>query len=121
MGNRVPLGAPVAAHGVSFRAARPQDPIREGRMEPTVEKVVAFVAWLVANWAYLDFCRMGEGGFKRLAAFWIGFPTTFVTRLVVDEGTQPRMREDDDDLDELVREVRRDRRLREGGGPGERA
>lgn len=83
-------------------------------LEVTVERVVAFVAWLIANWAYLDFCRRGEGGFMRLVAFWIGFPTTFVTSLVVEEGGQPRMREDDDDLDELFREARRDRILREG-------
>ena len=82
--------------------------------ELTLGKIVAFLAWLIANWAYLDFCRRGESGFTRLVAFWMGLPTTFVTSLVVEEGSQPRMRQDDEGLEELFHDVRRDRRLRQG-------
>lgn len=84
-----------------------------------VEAVVALVAWLIANWAYLDFRRRGERGFKRVVAFFMGAPTTFATALWVTEGSQPRIREDDEDLDQLFREVRRDRLLRTGEGPSE--
>lgn len=77
-------------------------------------EIVAFVVWVVANLAYYDFRRDGVRGARRFFAFWFGWPTTFVTLLVVSEGDRERLRSDDEGLDELVREIRRDRALREG-------
>lgn len=82
-------------------------------LELTLERIVAVVAWLIANAAYLDFRRRDEHGLKRLVAFWIGFPATLATFLAVEDGSQPRIRDDDADLEELFDEVRRDRRLRD--------
>lgn len=84
----------------------------------SLEMVVSVVVWLIANWAYLDFRRTGVRGFKRLVAFFFGLPTTVLLCVLVEEGSQPRIREDDGDLDDLVREIRRDRLLREEGGNG---
>ena len=81
-------------------------------------KVATSFAWLIANWAYLDFRRTGDGGFKRLVAFWMGWPMTFVTAMLVKNGSQPQIRLDDRNLDELVDEIRRDRLLRERSDRG---
>ena len=77
-----------------------------------MEFLVGSILWIVANLAYLDDRRAGRRGFKRLVAFWLGWPWTFVTLLSVDEGSQPELRTDDEGLRELVREIRRDRRGR---------
>jgi hypothetical protein len=78
--------------------------------------VTAF-AWFIANWVYLDFRRTGKRGFKRLVAFWMGWPATFVSLLVVRDGSQPRMLADDDGLDDLMAEIRRDRIGRDDDPP----
>lgn len=80
-----------------------------------LEVVVSVVAWLIANWAYMDFRRRGERGFKRVVAFFMGAPTTFATALWVEEGSEPRIRADDADLDQLLHEIRTDRAIRGGG------
>ena len=67
------------------------------------------VLWVLANAVYVDMRRAGEKGFKRLAAFWLGWPGTFVGMFAVDEGSQPAVRHDDRDLRALVEEVRQDR------------
>lgn len=77
------------------------------------QSVVAAVVWIVANLVYLDMKRKGVRGFTRFAAFWVGTPTTWITFFAAREGTQPAFETDDDD-DDLLREIRRDRALRSG-------
>lgn len=88
-----------------------------GLGEYTLEVAVTLFAWIVANWAYLDFRRTGTRGFKRLVAFWMGWPATFLSLLVVRDGSQPRIQADDSGLEDLVHQIRRDRLMR-GGDPG---
>ena len=87
-----------------------------------VESFVGLLIWTVANVAYGLFRTSGEGGFKRIVAFWMGMPLTWITLIVVREGV-PMLASDADDVGGEIAELRadidRDRRLRGGGGePG---
>ncbi|HEX9885580.1 MAG TPA: hypothetical protein VGA70_03790 [Longimicrobiales bacterium] len=82
--------------------------------ENAVEMVIGLFAWFIANWVYLDFRRTGRRGFKRLVGFWMGWPGTFLSMLLVRDGSQPAMLGDDTGLDQLMNQIRRDRRLRAG-------
>ena len=83
-----------------------------------METIVGAILWVLANAVYVDMRRSGERGFKRLCAFWIGWPGTFVGMLSVDEESRPRVRMDDRGLKSLVEEIRRDRDDRDEIGPG---
>ena len=48
--------------------------------------LVSTLIWIVANVAYLLFRSNDEGGFKRIVAFWMGMPLTWLTLVVVREG-----------------------------------
>lgn len=85
-------------------------------MEILVREVVGLFVWLVANAVYLDALRRGRPGFKRFLGFWMGFPGTFFTKLLVAEGSQPTVEPPPDDDASLLADVRRDRALRPGGG-----
>ena len=80
-----------------------------------VEYVVGFLGWVVANVVYADFRRRGTRGFWRFIAFWMGSPTTFATLLLVPENVVEPVLESDEGLDELIGEIREDRREREAG------
>ena len=71
------------------------------------------IVWLVANVVYVNMKRNGLRGFTRLAAFWVGTPTTWIALFALKEGTQPRFERPDDDDTTLLEEIRRDR-LRRG-------
>ncbi len=77
------------------------------------QTLIAAIVWMVANVVYLDMKRKGLRGFTRLAAFWAGTPTTWITFFAVREGTQPTFESHGGD-DELLEAVRRDRALRSG-------
>lgn len=81
------------------------------------EALAGFLVWLVANVVYLDMVRGGTRGLRRLVAFWFGAPTTFLTLILVKEGSRFRVEPPPDDEDALLAEIRRDRRLRGGPGP----
>ena len=81
-------------------------------METIIGGIVGVFVFVIANWTYLDFRRVDERGFKRFVAFWLGWPLTFLTKILVENGSQPRMELDDRDLGDLVKEIRRDRLLR---------
>ena len=85
---------------------------------PLLEAIVAAAVWavvnVVSNVVYFDMRRKGIRGFSRLVAFWMGTPWTWVTLLVVVEGSQTPMEPPPDDVESLFREVRRDRALRAG-------
>ena len=46
--------------------------------------------WVAANFAYYSYVRNGERGFKRLAAFWLGFPITLVSTFVAPQAERVR-------------------------------
>jgi hypothetical protein len=82
-----------------------------------IQQLAGFAVWLVANGVYVDLRRKGEKGFARLVCFWLGLPVTWLSLLVVGEGSQPRIRPPPDDDTILLREIRRDRALRGGDPP----
>lgn len=78
-----------------------------------LETLIAAIVWVVANVVYLDLRRKGVPGLTRLAAFWVGLPTTLITVLVVDDDPHPTFSpaRDDDEI-RLLADIRRDRALR---------
>ena len=48
-----------------------------------LEGILGGVVWVIANFAYSSMVRTGEQGFRRLAAFWLGWPGTFVSYMVI--------------------------------------
>ena len=81
-----------------------------------LEATITAVVWAVSNLVYLDLRRKGIRGFSRFFAFWLGTPTTWVSLFMVPEGSQPGFEPPPDDEALLLREVRRDRLLRERAG-----
>lgn len=82
------------------------------------QTLITAVVWIVANVVYLDMKRKGVGGLTRLAAFWAGTPTTWITFFAVRDGVQPTFEEPADD-DALLDAVRRERALRSPAEDGE--
>jgi hypothetical protein len=81
-------------------------------MVPFLQWSVGAIVWALANAVYVDMRRKGVRGFGRFAAFWVGFPVSFLWMALVKEGRPLSLEtsEDDvDDVDELLLEVRRDR------------
>ena len=83
-------------------------------MEPAYGLIISVLAVFV----YIDARRKGLGGFRRLAAFWFGFPATFFVMMLVRDGSQPAIRSHDEGITDLVAEIRKDRaaRLHDGAG-----
>jgi len=79
-----------------------------------IRELAGFAVWLVANGVYADLRRKGEKGFARLVCFWLGLPVTWLSLLLVREGSQPRVRPPPDDVLGLLQDIRRDRALRAG-------
>lgn len=78
-------------------------------MDAFLRQLVGLVVWLVSVAVYLDARRRGRRGFTRFVAFWVGFPATWISWLVVREGTQPDIQPPPDDEMALLEEIRRDR------------
>ena len=83
----------------------------------------AFV-WVAANFAYLSYVRDGQRGFKRFAAFWLGFPITLVSGFVSPRthgahgahhahSVQASQESELEEEHELLLEIRRDRARRD--------
>jgi hypothetical protein len=94
-------------------------------MVPFLQAAVGAIVWTLANVVYVDLRRRGVRGFGRFAAFWVGFPATFLWMARVKEGRPLPVETSKDgveDDEELLREVRRDRLTRalgdEGGNAG---
>ncbi len=79
-----------------------------------VKSITGMLVWVVANVVYFDKKHRGVKGLARFFAFWFGLPLTFLTNILVREGEEGRIRPPPDDEEELLREVRRDRALRDG-------
>jgi hypothetical protein len=87
-------------------------------MVPFLQWAVGTLVWVLGNAVYVDMRRRGARGFGRFAAFWVGFPVTFLWKALVKEVGLPGIDPPEDDEDELLRQIRLDRRareLREGG------
>ena len=89
------------------------------------EGILTLLVWTVATVAYVSYVREGQRGFRRLVAFWLGFPWTFCCAFVVQRNkrlTDPR-RDEGAEEQALLMEIRRDRalRVRSGKGGGEAA
>lgn len=87
-----------------------------------LELWIGAIVWLVANVVYVDKKRKGLRGFTRFAAFWTGTPTTWIAFFALKDGRQPSFEHSSDDDDEdLLDAIRRDRALRrESASEGER-
>ena len=74
----------------------------------------AFV-WMAANFAYWSYVRDGERGFKRFAAFWLGYPITLVSMFVARHAKRVRapQRSELEEEHSLLLEIRRDRTRRD--------
>jgi hypothetical protein len=85
---------------------------------------VGAIVWTLANAVYVDLRRRGVHGFGRFAAFVVGLPATFFWMVRVKEGRPLPIEssgdgpgeDPEDDADELLLEVRRDRQARELSG-----
>ena len=71
--------------------------------------------WVAANFAYWSYVRDRDGGFKRCAAFWLGFPITLVSMFTAPREKRVRTRRPSELEEEetLLLEIRRDRVRRE--------
>jgi hypothetical protein len=85
-------------------------------MVPFLQWAVGAIVWALANAVYVDMRRRGVRGFGRFAAFWVGFPVSFLWMALVKEGQPLPIERMDDDVDELLLEVRRDREARRSSG-----
>ena len=89
-----------------------------------LESILGSLVWIVANVAYGAYVRDGDRGFKRFAAFWLGFPLTLCSGFLMPRRSGPRHPKRDE-LEEdraLLLEIRRDRarRLSRSRGADER-
>ena len=79
-----------------------------------LEGLVGLIIWLCGNYFYYEFRKEGErSGFKRFIAFWMGFPLTIVSLLIVPMGKSPLLKAPPSEGDSLLEEIRRDRALRD--------
>jgi hypothetical protein len=96
-------------------------------------QIMAALVWIIANFVYGSMVRDGRRGFRRLAAFYLGWPGTFLSYLTIketrrrpDPEVEARVRahlELEEERD-LLLEIRRDRArriARSKGGDGEAA
>ena len=99
-----------------------------------VQELLAGLVWIIANVAYGTMVRSGKRGFRRFAAFCLGWPGTLVsffvinpTRRVTEPKTDARyaLQTELEEERNLLLEIRRDRarrisqsRSRGDGAPG---
>ena len=86
-----------------------------------LERILGSLVWLMANLAYGSYVRDGERGFKRFAAFWLGFPLTLCSAFVIPRTRRLRVPRGDESEEEreLLLEIRRDRARRLSRGQEE--
>ncbi len=82
-----------------------------------VSGLLGSFVWVAANFTYCAYVRDGERGFKRFAAFWLGFPITLISMFAVPK-TRRASVNDRSELEEernLLLEIRMDRIRRDRG------
>ncbi len=94
-----------------------------------IGELAGTVVWIMANVMYVQYRRDGLRGFRRFAAFWLGFPITLFSALAMSKVlgiSEPpperrrqrrrqrlkEAREDEEAERELLAEIRRDRAAR---------
>jgi len=84
-----------------------------------MEELVAAFVWFAANGLYIDMKRKGRSGFARIIFFWMGIPATWLWLFLVSEGKEPELLpEEEDDFQELLGEIRREKTLNPGAEGG---
>ena len=80
-----------------------------------ISGLLGSLVWVAANFAYCAYLRDGESGFKRLAAFWLGFPITMISMFVVPHTRRLRVPERSELEEEyqLLLEIKQDRASRD--------
>ncbi len=81
-------------------------------MSELLRAAAAVLVSVMANLVYFDMKRKGRHGFTRLLSFWLGTPVTWLSFLLLKEGSQPALEPPEEDDEALLREIRRDRALR---------
>lgn len=86
-----------------------------------LEEILGAVVWIIANLTYRPMVRDGERGFRRFAAFWLGWPGTLVSYFVImptrrmarpEADARYRAQLELEEERDLLLEIRRDRVLR---------
>ena len=79
-----------------------------------LEGILGSLVWIVANVAYGSYVRDGERGFKRVLAFYLGFPGTLCSAFAIPRRKRIAEHRHDELEDEqtLLMEIRRDRARR---------
>jgi hypothetical protein len=87
-----------------------------------LESILGPLVWILANVAYGAYVRDGERGFKRLAAFCLGFPLTLCSSFFMAPTSRLRqpMRDELEEERALLLEIRRDRARRLSQSPAPR-
>ena len=84
-------------------------------LEAILGSLLGSLVWITANLAYRSYIRDGERGFKRLAAFCLGWPYTLVSAVVIRRtrrvAAEPR-RDEWEEERRLLMEIRQDRARR---------
>jgi len=86
-----------------------------------LEGIFGSIVWFLANLLYIDLKRKGKPGFSRIVLFWMGLPLTWLWFFLLPEGSAPALEEPRDDTEDLLAEIRREKRLgagEEGGSDG---
>ena len=85
-----------------------------------LEGILGSLVWIVANVAYGSYVRDGERGFKRVLAFYLGFPGTLCSAFAIPRSKRIAEHQHDELEDEqaLLMEIRRDRARRLSPTPG---
>jgi hypothetical protein len=79
-----------------------------------LREVLGALVWILANVTYRSLVREGERGFRRFAAFWLGWPGTLVSAFSVRRARPVSGAQIDESAEEqkLLMEIRRDRSRR---------
>lgn len=92
-----------------------------------LKEILGALVWIIANLAYRPMVRDGERGFRRFAAFWLGWPGTLVSYFTINPGkrlAKPKAdaryqaQLDSEGERDLLLEIRRDRARRTALGQG---
>lgn len=83
------------------------------------QELIASLVWLAANGLYIDMKRKGREGIVRIIFFWMGVPLTWLWFFLIPKKKGPieLPAAKEDDFQEILQEIRRDKALRAGDGP----
>jgi hypothetical protein len=84
-----------------------------------MEEFFTSLVWLAANGLYIDMKRKDRKGIVRIIFFWMGVPLTWLWFLLVQKKKGPKELPavPEDDYQEILQEIRREKALRAGDKP----